>query len=62
MIAPIGKNGADCFLGIGQSFMLGVAFRDDLRQSWDKHGKAALFLRLQYHREALVRGHLLLHA
>ena len=62
MIAPIGNNGADGFLGIGQGFLLGVAFRDDLRQGWDEHGKAALFLRLQNHREAIVRGHLLLHA
>jgi len=62
MIAPIGKNGADGFLGIGQGFLLGVTFGNDLRQSWDEHGKAALFLRFQYHREAVVRGHLLLHA
>jgi hypothetical protein len=62
MFAPMRKDSADGFLGVGQGFLLGVTLGDDLRQSGDEHRKATLFLRLQYDREAVVRGHLRLHA
>ena len=48
LVAPIGENGADRFLGIGERFLLAFAFGDNFRERRDQHCKAAAFLRLQY--------------
>ena len=59
MSAPIVQNGADRFLGVEERLPLGVALRHHFRQSRNKHGVAAVRLRLKDDRKTVAHGRLL---
>jgi hypothetical protein len=48
LIAAVGNNGADGFLDVGESFLLGIAFGHHFGERRDQYREAAVLLRLKH--------------